>query len=66
MIFTFFFLDFFLLFPFSGVESKDATDPRCEAEDESSFDVNKVGKINDLENLLVIRHILYSTFLDRD
>ena len=56
MIFTFFFLDFFLLFPFSGVESKDATDPRCEAEDESSFDVNKVGKINDLENLLVIKH----------
>ena len=36
-IFTFFFLDFFLSFPFSGVESNEATDPGCEVEGESSF-----------------------------
>ena len=35
--FTFFFLDFFLSFPFSGVESNEATDPGCEVEGESSF-----------------------------
>ena len=35
--FTFFFFDFFLSFPFSGVESNEATDPGCEVEGESSF-----------------------------
>ena len=35
--FTFFLFDFFLSFPFSGVESNEATDPGCEVEGESSF-----------------------------